>query len=224
MSVFRILMFFCLLPTIANAKIFQTKELRTDIPDTWICFQENTAYICRSPDEKQGSEAIMIINIRTRGIKDNLAEFRTMLSAKRTIYDFKNRPLVSTVYSVSEKTINNHIWIESTQFNSEIPDFYSFYYATINEAWNAAVLVNFNVNIKSADAYKSLGNGIVQGLRFLPVPAGYVPENTVSKTESPFQSITAKTQKESESTSLRWWLILLTGVFALAVAVLYGRR
>jgi hypothetical protein len=76
----------------AEAKIYRNAYLETVLPDTWTCFQDNTAHICRSPDERKGSEAIMIINARLRSPQDNLDEFRTLLSQRRTIYDVRNSP------------------------------------------------------------------------------------------------------------------------------------
>lgn len=207
------------------AKIYKNNYISTDIPDTWICFQENTAHICRSPNDKSGSEAIMIINARMRSPQDNLGEFHSMLNKQRTIFDVKNKPIHSTVYTVRDVKLNGKTWVESTQFNSEIPNFYSFYYATVDDQWDVAVLVNFNVHVKGLAKYKPAIGKIVQTLRFLPAPP---PSAQPQARGNPFSFASPNGSAGASGAAPRAkstpWLLILLGVFILGIAAYFWRN
>jgi len=123
----------------AFSKIYTSQFLEFELPIGWDCNLEGSEWVCQSDNADRKKEAIIIFAAKARGSEDSLPDYQKYLKQAK-IYQ-----LPGGVTQVSEpkfnqiEVIKNHHWISSLHLASEVPGFYTQYFATVKSALGIAV-------------------------------------------------------------------------------------
>jgi hypothetical protein len=127
------------------ARTFANAYVSFEVPDSWECHLEQTEWVCEETDVKTPHSSIMILAAKQIGPGDSMDAYYDHLTQVRTVRDTDGKPLrLSKVLSVGRVQIGRNEWVDSLQFESEIPSFYTRYLATV--AGHIAVLVTFSAH------------------------------------------------------------------------------
>jgi hypothetical protein len=156
----------------ARAELFRSSYLSFALPPGWQCSLEGTEWVCEDQSEGKEKTAIIILTAKERGSDDRLDLFEDHLSAPKPVTDAKGMPTgrSSKVEFVIREPIGARMWVHSRQFESEVPNYYTDYFATVDD--EIAILLTFS-------AYKDSFQIAFQ--RFYPSMATILPENRANR-------------------------------------------
>jgi hypothetical protein len=140
----------------ADTHTFSNSFISFRLPDSWDCDLEETEWVC---NETRGLRhpAIIIMAAKEAGPDDTLDQYFDHLARPKFLTDDKGQRLrLSVVQSIRREDIGGQTWVASTQFESEIANFYTEYYATVKG--NVAVLVTLS-------AHKTVHKGLMATFR-----------------------------------------------------------
>ncbi|MGB0452161.1 MAG: hypothetical protein ACPGJV_00490 [Bacteriovoracaceae bacterium] len=170
-SKFRIISFILFLSvslsTQVEAKRFASQFCEFELPPQWECALEETEWVCQSVNKNRKREAIIILAAKKRGSQDDLNQYKSYLSSKKTFSLPGGITQVSDPKYTKYKEISKHRWVDSLHLASEVPGFYTRYLATVKG--ELGVAVTFSVAKEHYDSYKTLFDKIVQTLRVFAV-------------------------------------------------------
>lgn len=140
-----ITLFFILLTTVADAKVFRNAYISFELPPTWNCSLEQTEWVCRSESSKEAKEAIIILTAKEVGPTDSLPLYETHLNSPITL-NLKTGGTSESkvVYKAKTVQINDQNWIDGLHMGSEVTNYFTRYLATIKG--RIAVLVTFSAH------------------------------------------------------------------------------
>lgn len=145
----------------AEAKIFRNSYVSFELGKNWSCKLENTSWVCINSTKNKGvNTAIIILTAKEKGPTDSLSLYATHLK--------KPVPLgakVSKVLNVSQRKINNHLWVDSLHQGSESLNFWTRYLATTNG--RIAILVTFSSHKNFYTKYSNEFIRSIQSLRLV---------------------------------------------------------
>ena len=151
---------------LVKAKIFNSSYISFEIPEDWNCKQEKTEWLCHksniSGKSKSKIEAIIILTA-----KEAAPNVDTIQSYENYLKSNKASIKGSKVERVHNKkiSINNDLWVDALQLNSEAPDFYTRYMATVKTALGLGILVTFSAHKKLYTKYNSVFTRAINSLR-----------------------------------------------------------
>jgi hypothetical protein len=127
-----------------SAEIFRNSYLSFELPSAWKCNLEGTEWVCEDTSEGDQKTAIIILTAKERGSEDRLDLYEDHLSATKPLMDSKGAPTgrSSTVEFVKRETIGDRTWVHGRQFESEVPNYYTDYFATVDD--KISILVTFS--------------------------------------------------------------------------------
>lgn len=179
------LTFLILLLVLSSPQLGQSKEWRNafisfEIPDRWRCLLEQTEWVCRSDDPKESKESIIILTAKEIGPVDTMVMYEAHLQNPIPLKLPGGQILFSRPFKKPEKVqIRGLTWIDGFHLESEVPNYFTRYLATIKD--RIAVLVTFSAYKDdyarySADfsraiqsltviASKNLGSSAADGIR-----------------------------------------------------------
>lgn len=129
----------------AEAKNFRNAYVAFELPDTWNCTLEHTEWVCRSQNDKESKEAIIILTAKEVGPTDTLEAYLTHLgTAQQVAYKGAGTGVSRIIYPPKKVQINDHTWIDGLHLASEVPNYYTRYLATIKD--RIAILVTFSAH------------------------------------------------------------------------------
>ena len=132
-----------------------TAYVTFDHPDGWKCELSQGVWICQSSVETDRKESV-VLSIATMASEwDTLENYEKYLKESRPIQDEDGNTLMSKVSYSRKRNINGVNWVDSLQFNSELPGFWSRYLATVHTTGSTklAILITY---IVSEERYKTL--------------------------------------------------------------------
>jgi hypothetical protein len=126
----------------AQTRTFKNAYISFEMLETWRCKLEQTEFVCRSEDQQEGKEAVIILTAKERGPTDSFPIY----------FDHLNKPIVApargggtmtsnVTIAPREVMVNDQKWIDSLHINSEVQNYYTRYLATIKD--QIAILVTF---------------------------------------------------------------------------------
>lgn len=128
----------------AEAKPFQTKFIKIELPPNWDCKKEELDYVCQPDNLAEKSEVILVIVAKAvNEVDDTLEKYQKVLSTGREMRNLLGTSYTAEVRYVREKKILDRVWVDSLQRGSEVPGFYSRYLASINE--KIAGLITYSI-------------------------------------------------------------------------------
>lgn len=118
----------------AHAKPFKTQFFSLDLPPNWDCTKEELDWICQPDNLHERSEVFMVVVTKAVDpVDDSLAKYQEVLAQPRQMRDLLGNPYKSEVRYTRINKIQDRDWVDSLQFGSEIPGFYTRYLAAIVE-------------------------------------------------------------------------------------------
>lgn len=142
-----ILVFFLAFPAFA----LKTQYVSFDHPEGWLCELSQGVFICQSKTEPERKESIVLSIATIASEWDSLENYEEYLKRPKTIQDDAGKELTSKVTYTRKRNINGTQWIDSLQYNSELPGFWARYLATVQN--KLAILITY---IVSDDMYGKL--------------------------------------------------------------------
>ncbi|MBO9667098.1 MAG: hypothetical protein J7501_09825 [Bdellovibrio sp.] len=113
------------------------------MPETWKCNLEQTEWVCRSEQNKESKEAIIILTAKEVGPTDTFPLYEAHLNAPiSTMVKGGGAAQSKVVYKAKNVTINDQVWLDSMHLGSEVPNYFTRYLATIKD--KIAILVTFS--------------------------------------------------------------------------------
>ncbi|WP_413582219.1 LPXTG cell wall anchor domain-containing protein [Bdellovibrio sp. HCB288] len=150
----------------ANAKVFRNAYISFELPETWKCNLEQTEWVCRSEQNKESKEAIIILTAKEVGPTDTYPLYQAHLDSPISIVTKGGGSLTSkVVYKSKKETINDQVWIDALHMNSEIPNYFTRYVAAIKD--KIAILVTFSAHKQYYTKYSSDFFKAVMSLRVI---------------------------------------------------------
>lgn len=153
----------------AFAKLFSNKFVEFQLPEKWECKLDGSEWVCQSTDEQKKRDAIIVLaaKIKKEGM-DELPIYKDHLEKKQVYQAPNGQKVVSEPRYVKELTISNKIWIDSLHLQSEIPDFYTRYLATVEA--DLGILVTFSVRKDKFTEYAKDIEEMVKSLKAFRKP------------------------------------------------------
>lgn len=153
----------------ANAKIFRNSYVSFELPDRWECKLEQTEFVCRSTGtggaQDDPRQAAIILTAKEVGPQDNLGAYEAHLKKPYLITGRDGKVIQSDIKQVSTRQINNHPWVDGMHLNSEIPNYFTRYLATVKD--KIAVLITFSAHQMQYTKYSSEFYRSIESLRLV---------------------------------------------------------
>jgi hypothetical protein len=151
-------------PLHSFAKTFANQFIEFQLPEKWECQLDGTEWVCQSTDEQKKRDAIIVLaaKIKKPGM-DELPKYEEHLKAPQVYQSLSGEQITSEPRYVKQIDISGHAWIDSLHLQSEIPDFYTRYLATVEA--DLGILVTFSVRKDKYDEYAPDIENMVKTLR-----------------------------------------------------------
>ena len=158
-----------LFATSSEAKIFSNQFIEFQLPDKWECQLDGTEWVCQSTDEQKKRDAIIVLaaKIKKAGM-DEIPIYKAHLEKPQTYTSLSGEQIVSEPRYVKEVDISGKPWVDSLHLQSEIPDFYTRYLATVEA--DLGILVTFSVRKDKYEEYAPDIENMVKSLRAFRKP------------------------------------------------------
>lgn len=154
----------CAIGVFAQAKTFSNQFIEFQLPDKWECLLDGTEWVCQSQDEQKKRDAIIVLaaKIRKPGM-DDLPVYKAHLEQKLEHTTPSGEKVVSEPKFVKEIDIAGQKWIDALHLQSELPDFFTRYLATVVS--DLGVLVTFSVRKDKYNEYSADIDAMIKSLR-----------------------------------------------------------
>lgn len=158
-----------LIQTNAIAKTFSNQFIEFQLPEKWECQLDGTEWVCQSVDEQKKRDAIIVLaaKIRKPGL-DDLPVYKQHLEQKQEHTTPNGEKVISEPRYVKEIDIAGQKWVDALHLQSELPDFFTRYLATV--VADLGVLVTFSVRKDKYDEYAPDIDSMVKSLRAFRKP------------------------------------------------------
>ena len=152
-----------------KAATFANQFIEFQLPEKWACQLDGTEWVCQSTDEQKKRDAIIVLaaKIKKAGM-DELPVYKAHLEKKQTYVSLSGESIESEPRYVKELDISGKKWVDSLHLQSEIPDFYTRYLATVEA--DLGILVTFSVRKDKYDEYAPDIESMVKSLRAFRKP------------------------------------------------------
>jgi LPXTG-motif cell wall-anchored protein len=148
----------------SHAKLFQNSYVSFQLPQNWTCKVAGTEWVCRSSNNVQAKQAVIVLTAKEVGPNDNFAYYNQYLKTPKTP---KHRDgtvaTMSKVQHLKTVQIANHPWVDGLHLGSLLPNFYSRYLVTIKN--KIAVLVTFSAKKEFYTQYSKAFFDAINSLR-----------------------------------------------------------
>ncbi|KQQ35542.1 hypothetical protein ASG19_17805 [Rhizobium sp. Leaf306] len=147
-----VLLILPLLTSSARAEQFKNVYMSFELPANWSCVLEETEWVCGDKDQIDKRSAIIILTAKEVGPMDRLDLYEDHISVPVQLVDKDGNSIgrSSRVEFARQEEINGVTWIHGRQFESEVPDYYTDYFATVDS--KIAVLVTFSAREDGFDS------------------------------------------------------------------------
>jgi len=147
---------FALIPN-AFAVKFANQFTEFELPPGWTCNLEVAEWVCQSSDPVKKKEAIIVLAAKLKGDQDSLDQYLTYLKATKTFTSVSGKSMKSEPKYAKTVNVNGHPWVDALHLESEIPGFFTRYFATVKD--DIGVLVTYSVaKSKYSDYLKDFDN------------------------------------------------------------------
>lgn len=105
----------------AQARVYDNKAFSFEIPDEWNCKQKDSEWVCKIGE---ATESMIVLSIKKAGAADTFDAYQEKLS--------QTKPGSQIKYLRTNK-LAGHVWVDSLQMGSIVPNHLSHYMATIKD-------------------------------------------------------------------------------------------
>ncbi len=127
----------------AFATKFANQFTEFELPPGWTCNLEVAEWVCQSTDPVKKKEAIIVLAAKLKGDQDSLDQYLTYLKAAKTFTSVTGKAMKSEPKYAKTVNVNGHPWVDALHLESEIPGFFTRYFATVKD--DIGVLVTYSV-------------------------------------------------------------------------------
>ena len=121
----------------------RTAAFEMELAKGWSCDLQGTEWVCDPPGAAPRN-AIAIMAMKRRGKEDTLDAYEAHLRQPQSTGATGKDGARSTVEHVGRRRIGGHEWVEALQFSSEVPDYHTYYAATVTS--HLGVLVTLSAH------------------------------------------------------------------------------
>lgn len=162
----------------AHAVKFSNQFSEFELPPGWACNLEAAEWVCQNMNPAKSKEAIIVLAAKLKGDQDSLDQYLTYLKATKTFTSVTGKPLKSEPRFANTKNLNGHPWVDALHLESEIPGFYTRYFATVKD--DIAVLVTYSIVKSKYQEYQKDFDPMISTLKVFRKAGGInvAPANT----------------------------------------------
>ncbi|MBI3534980.1 MAG: hypothetical protein HY072_05795 [Deltaproteobacteria bacterium] len=154
----------------AHAAKFANQFVEFELPPQWQCNLEGAEWVCQSAIESKKREAIIVLAAKLKGDQDSLDQYLTYVKKPKSYTSIHGKPITSVPKHATTVDINSHPWVDALHIDSEIPDFYTRYLATVKA--DIGVLVTYSINKNKYKEYSSDFEIMIKTLKVFRKPGG----------------------------------------------------
>jgi hypothetical protein len=165
-AIFKLLMgvgLFICLPHNAHAVLFANQFVEFELPPQWQCSLEGAEWVCQSTNETSKRDAIIVLAAKLKGDQDSIEQYLAYLKAAKTYSSVQGKSVKSDPKYAKTVNLNGQPWVDSLHLESEIPGFFTRYFATVYQ--DIGVLVTYSVNKAKYSQYLSHFENMVKTLK-----------------------------------------------------------
>jgi hypothetical protein len=141
----------------AFAVKFANQFTEFELPPGWNCNLEVAEWVCQSADPAKKKEAIIVLAAKLKGDQDSLDQYLSYLKSTKTFTSVSGKTMKSEPRYAKTVNLNGNPWVDALHLESEIPGFYTRYFATVKD--DIGVLVTYSVaKAKYAEYNKDFDN------------------------------------------------------------------
>ncbi len=129
---------------------FFTSAYEFDLAPGWWCELDGTEHLCHPPGSPPHA-AIMVMATKERNAQDRLEVYEDYLRQPKSYKRADGTEGLSEISFVCRRTIGGKEWVAALHLGSELPNYRTYYLATITS--NLGILVTLSVDKDNADAY-----------------------------------------------------------------------
>jgi hypothetical protein len=154
----------------AFAVKFANQFTEFELPPGWTCNLEVAEWVCQSADPVKKKEAIIVLAAKLKGDQDSIDQYLSYLKATKSFTSVAGKAMKSEPKYAKTVNVNGQAWVDALHLESEIPGFFTRYFATVKD--DIGVLVTYSVaKGKYADYLKDFDN-MVNTLKVFRKPGG----------------------------------------------------
>lgn len=131
---------------------FASQFTEFTLPPKWACSLEGAEWVCQNSDEEKRKEAIIVLAAKLKGPQDSLEQYKAYLETPKQYESVFKKPVTSEPKFATTIDVNGHPWVDSLHSDSEIPGYFTRYFATVKE--DIGVLITFSVVKEKYDVYQ----------------------------------------------------------------------
>ncbi len=157
-------------PRSSFAAKFANQFAEFELPPQWQCNLEGAEWVCQNTNETKKRDAIIVLAAKLKGDQDSLDQYLSFLKNPKAFTSVQGKPVMSEVKYAKTVNINDHVWVDALQGDSEIPGFFTRYLATVKA--DIGVLVTYSINKKKYQEYNQDFESMVKTLKVFRRPGG----------------------------------------------------
>lgn len=224
----------------ASALKFSNQFIEFELPSNWNCALEGAEWVCQSTNEQKKRDAIVVLAAKLKGDQDSLEQYQTYLSKARS-YTAPNAKATSSKPKYSKLIeINGQPWVDSLHLESELPNFYTRYLATVKQ--DIGVLVTYSIYQTKYQEYLGQFDSMVKSLKVFrraggvntnvaqnlfnqaPVPSAFTAQNTFPDQPAQTTESAAPQATTASDSGMDPMLLLILGGAAVVGFIIYKKK
>jgi hypothetical protein len=159
---------------LTDTKSYSTSYVSFQIPATWDCQLEQTVYVCQEAGVSTGVSMIAILSAKIADPeRDNPAVYGSELARPR---EWKNQAgdiVISQPIDSRVRCIGGHTWYWGKQLESELQNYYTEYFATLQSGISVLVTVSYEKSVEAEG--RPIARTIARNLRVIWKPKNSEP-------------------------------------------------
>lgn len=155
------------LTQVATAELFQNAYITFKKPNNWKCVLEGAEWVCFSrleDNKKKKRSATIILTAKEKGPFDTINSYTSYLKTANPLPSKTGKPLPAKAYNVTQKMIQDHMWVDALHYGSQIPKYYTRYLATVKG--QLAILITLSAH---KDQYSKYSKDFVEVVKSLKI-------------------------------------------------------
>ncbi|MGE4234277.1 MAG: hypothetical protein AB7F43_13190 [Bacteriovoracia bacterium] len=154
----------------AHALKFTNQFVEFELPTKWNCSLEGAEWVCQSTNDQQKRDAIIVLAAKLKGPQDTLDQYQDYLGKPRNFTAPNGKAVSSKPKYAKIIQLNGQPWVDAIHMESELPDFYTRYLATIKQ--DIGILVTYSIYKTKYQEYLSEFETMVKSMKAFRKPGG----------------------------------------------------
>jgi hypothetical protein len=151
-----------------ETKTFKNRYMSFEMPSTWDCRLEETEFVCQEIGVKQVSSIAILTAKITEPSADNAAVYTSELGLERELRLKDGRTILSKPLENRVRCIGAKNWHWGKQYQSEVPGYFTEYFATVSGSIAILLTVSYHRNFEAEG--REIAQTIARHLRVIFKP------------------------------------------------------